>query len=107
MTGATIRNTIIAENDGAETFDGCTVTHSRTESAADGEGNITGDPVFRNAASGDFRLRAGSPCENGGMNLDWMGKPQSISGQSRVRHRLPDMGCYEATSRVGTTVSIR
>lgn len=108
MTGATIRNTIIAENDGAETFDGCTVTHSRTESAVDGEGNITGDPVFRNAASGDFRLRAGSPCENGGMNLDWMGEASiDLLGNPRVRHRLPDMGCYEATSRVGTIVRIR
>ena len=42
---------------------GCnlTVTHSDTEEAIDGEGNISDDPMFVDPASGDFSLDPASP----------------------------------------------
>ena len=43
--------------------------------------SITSDPLFMNAASGDFRLRAGSPCLGAGVAI-----PGITSGQA------PNMG---------------
>jgi len=57
-----------------------------------GEGNIDSDPLFVNAANGNYRLRQGSPCiDRGTLN----GAPEKdIEGNPRqVR---PDIGAYES-----------
>jgi len=61
----------------------------------EGQGNITGNPLFVDSVHGDYRLQAGSPCINAGdpsvappgaVDLD--GRPRTLGG--RV-----DMGAYE------------
>jgi hypothetical protein len=43
-----------------------TVTYSDIEGAFPGTGNIDADPLFRDAANGDYSLSAGSPCLDAG-----------------------------------------
>lgn len=61
-------------------------------------GNIWGDPLFRDAENGDFRTEKGSPCVDAGdpahaPEADFYGQP---------RDALPDIGIYEA---VGNAMS--
>ena len=61
-------------------------------------GNIWGDPLFRDAENGDFRTEKGSPCVDAGdpahaPEFDFYGQP---------RDALPDIGIYEA---VGNAMS--
>ena len=61
-------------------------------------GNIWGDPLFRDAENGDFRTEKGSPCIDAGdpahaPEFDFYGQP---------RDALPDIGIYEA---VGNAMS--
>ena len=61
-------------------------------------GNIWGDPLFRDAENGDFRTEKGSPCVDAG---DPAHAPESdFYGQPR--DALPDIGIYEA---VGNAMS--
>jgi predicted outer membrane repeat protein len=56
-----------------------------------GPGNISEDPLFLNAAGGDYRLQTGSPCRNTGTTD---GAPlDDITGH--LRDAWPDMGAYE------------
>ena len=43
-----------------------TVSYSCIQGGWEGTGNIDADPLFVNAAAGDYRLQAGSPCINTG-----------------------------------------
>lgn len=61
-------------------------------------GNIWGDPLFRDAENGDFRTKKGSPCVDAG---DPAHAPESdFYGQPR--DAFPDIGIYEA---VGNAMS--
>lgn len=65
-----------------------------TSPQANGAGNITNAPLFLNAASGDFRLKAGSPCINTGNNFYAIG-PTDLQGDPRVAGNYVDLGAYE------------
>ena len=60
-------------------------------------GCINADPLFTDAANGDFTLGNNSPCANKGRLLDWMTKDTfDLSGLvPRVSDSYPDIGCYE------------
>lgn len=61
-----------------------------------GTGCVTGDPLFRDAANGDFRLAIGSPCVRKGVWLDWM--TVDFAGNRRVTRpgAKVDIGIYQS-----------
>jgi uncharacterized repeat protein (TIGR03803 family) len=65
-----------------------------------GVGNITNEPAFVNAATGNYRLRTGSPCIDAGTNLsamiqiDLAGRRRPMDG-NRDGFAVFDMGAYE------------
>jgi len=63
-----------------------------------GNNNITADPLF--VSSSDFRLQAGSPCINKGINFFWMSDPgdlgsKDLAGNPRIVNGVVDMGAFE------------
>ena len=70
-----------------------TVAYSCVQGGYDGEGNIATDPLFVDAANGDLRLQAASPCIDTG-TAD--GAPSTdILGVLRPQGAGYDMGAYE------------
>ncbi|MCR4573818.1 MAG: PKD domain-containing protein [Lentisphaeria bacterium] len=72
----------------------------------DSNGNIWGDPLFTDAANGDYSLKAGSPCIDAGdgtaaPEFDYWGKPRmdvvkvADSGKPNDDGACPDIGIYE------------
>jgi hypothetical protein len=60
-----------------------------------GGGNITKNPLFVDAANGDYRLRPESPCINAG-SYYWTTWPQrDFNGNCRLAGSAPDIGCFE------------
>ncbi|MFA5367678.1 MAG: hypothetical protein WC333_07360, partial [Dehalococcoidia bacterium] len=96
----TITNCILWDNSPNEmVIDGYnyTVGYCNIQGGYTGEGNIDSDPLFANAAAGDFRLSAGSPCIDAGSNsapsipaLDFEGDPRILPVWGTV-----DMGVDE------------
>ncbi|MDP2895791.1 MAG: right-handed parallel beta-helix repeat-containing protein, partial [bacterium] len=61
-----------------------------------GEGNISDDPKFVDAAAGDYHVQAESPCIDRGINYYWFAWPQQdLDGNCRLVGERVDMGCYE------------
>ncbi len=60
-----------------------------------GPGNIALDPLFINAAGGDFRLRPDSPCINAGSNEFVFGETD-VAGNPRIISGTVDIGAYES-----------
>lgn len=54
-----------------------------------------GDPLFKDAANGDYRLTAESPCVNAGTTEGVTLSKVDLAGQARSP-RKPDIGCYES-----------
>ena len=71
------------------------ITYSDVEGDWEEEGNIDEDPCFVDPGSGDFHLRAGSPCINAGDPADDYSGQTDIDGQPRVILGRVDMGVDE------------
>jgi hypothetical protein len=80
------------------------VLYCCTTPATTGDGNISDDPRFFNAAGGDFRLRDTSPCIDMGTNAltygDW-----DIEGNPRILDGVVDMGAYEWVPEPGAALA--
>ncbi len=65
-----------------------------------------GDPLFKDAANGDYRLTPESPCVNAGTGEEVTLSVTDLAGNPRVQNRRVDIGCYETLSR-GFSIIIR
>ena len=63
-----------------------------------GEGSIAGDPLFVDAAHGDYRLAANSPCRNAGYARPGDDAATDLAGNARVVGGAIDIGCFEGTA---------
>jgi hypothetical protein len=102
--GSVVTNSIVWNNttgSGVGTNYGgtCTFGYSCTAPLPSGTGNIMSDPLFVNAAGGNYRLASkppASPCNDKGMNLVWMTDAVDLGGNLRIQHDIVDMGAYES-----------
>jgi len=98
----TLANCILWGSTGAEDVCGlpATVTYSDVGTAPpgavlDGTGNISADPSFLDAGTGDYHLRLGSPCINAGTNQAPQLPLLDLDGRPRTQDGVADMGAYE------------
>lgn len=87
-------NTAGGEDDNCHRSNG---SYNDTFPVLPGRGNISADPLFRNAASGNYRLSPGSPCIDTGFGPTDTGR-KDLSGGQRWQGARMDMGAYEAAS---------
>jgi hypothetical protein len=71
------------------------VAYSDVESGSGGTGNISSEPMFTNAAAGDYHLLPSSPCVNRGINQDWMTNATDLDGNPRICCGVVDLGAFE------------
>jgi C1A family cysteine protease/PKD repeat protein len=93
---STLYNSIVWDNvasDGSNTAD-CVAEYCCTLPVVTGAGNVAGPPLFVDAAGGNFRLRADSPCRDAGCNRYVTGG-MDRDGGPRIRRGQVDMGAYE------------
>lgn len=71
-------------------------------------GNMIADPLYEDAASGNYRLQRNSPCVDAGINLAWMDSAVDLDGFGRIdsADQQVDMGAYEVR-KGGTLFLIR
>lgn len=85
-------NTVASfEGVGSGSLTNCCISPSFTYG---GSGNFTDDPSFVDAANGDFRLGAASPCIDAGNAFSSPGN-QDLDGQPRIHGSQIDVGAYE------------
>gem|GEM_PF-2088591 len=119
--GGTVSNSIVYFNTMAKQGGGAVGTESNiwnavssvyytctTNPVVSGSSNISDDPLFVNAAGGDYSLKYApvkSPCIDKGANQAWMDGAKDLAGNTRKTyggvagsHSSPvvDMGAYEA-----------
>jgi uncharacterized delta-60 repeat protein len=72
----------------------CCTTGLTNSGIANVVGNITGDPLFVDASSGDLRLQPASPCIDAG-NIAYAPGPVDLDGNPRIVNGTVDIGAYE------------
>jgi hypothetical protein len=100
----TVANAIIYDNVGlnweniyvsaATRYKHC-CTYPEIPGLNDAGGNITNEPLFVNAAAGNYHVQLDSPCIDAGTNLPWMIGATDLDGNPRIVDGRVDIGCYE------------
>lgn len=103
---ASITNSILWGN-GGELPGSAVLGYSNIEGEGTANGNISEDPLFRDAASHDYRLNNDSPCVNSGYNLPWDLQATDLDGNPRRQGNKVDMGCYESAAKAATLLILR
>ncbi|MCL2104513.1 MAG: leucine-rich repeat domain-containing protein [Kiritimatiellaeota bacterium] len=102
--GCTVNNSVVWGNIGGN-WTNCAVRYSCTTplptGTSDGGGNIDADPLFVDAANGDFRLSANSPCLKAGDVSSVVGT-LDLDGQPRIQNGKVDMGAYQSFQGIRT-----
>ncbi|MDO8631170.1 MAG: LamG-like jellyroll fold domain-containing protein [Phycisphaerales bacterium] len=98
--GATLVNSIVWTNDSAsgveEIVGTANASYCDIEGGWPGFGNIGLDPKFASPATDDFRLRADSPCIDGGdLSIYTTSSLSDLSGHDRTMSGSIDIGAYE------------
>ncbi len=86
------------------------VSHSlfaTADTMDDVEGCKTGDPLFVDVSTRDYRLQRGSPAIDTGLNLAWMQGATDLAGMPRIMMGRVDMGCYETIPPRGTLFLVK
>jgi hypothetical protein len=68
-----------------------------------GIGCISADPLFINAAAGDYRLAADSPCIDAGTNVAYVMSATDFLSLPRTNNGTMDMGAYESAATLSVT----
>ena len=71
------------------------VFYSCSTGVSDCVGSTSADPMFVDAAAGDFRLAPDSPCIDTGVNIASMTNGVDLAGAPRMQGVAMDMGVYE------------
>ena len=84
------------------TTDAPSATYSDIESGFAGAGNISADPLFIDAAGGDYRLSPGSPCIDAGNNAEVPGGIDTdVDGNPRFLDDPDTPDCQQAPGTCG------
>ncbi len=103
VTNGFVRNCIVFLN-GSNNWAGTgTVVFTCSLPLPPGQGNISNDPEFVNASTGNYRLFESSPCVNAGTNayITWS---TDLDGTPRIIDGRVDMGAYEFIPEPGVTL---
>lgn len=107
---ATVANCILAFNDTGvyrlstsltlalshnDVYGNTTANYSNTTDVTGTGGNISADPLFANAATGDFHLTSGSPCIDAGDDGLVTAAELDMGGTPRISGLHVDMGAFE------------
>ncbi|MGD9874689.1 MAG: right-handed parallel beta-helix repeat-containing protein [Kiritimatiellia bacterium] len=96
---AVMDNDASLQNFSSAFFDHC----SSTETLLPGTNNLTGDPLFANPVTNDYRIRYGSVALNTGTNQAWMASATDLYGNPRITGTCVDMGAHEF---IGTSLGV-
>jgi len=97
--GGTLYNCIVYYNTAQErpNYDRSTLWYSCTTPLPEGDGNISAEPMFVDWVGENYRLAAGSPCINAGINAYALTNmaPYDLDGHPRIIGDRVDMGAHE------------
>jgi hypothetical protein len=106
-SSSTLTNCIVWGNFGGtnpQVAGGGAITYSCVQGGATGQGNTSLDPLFVNAALGDLRLSASSPCIDAGSNAAVpSGTVLDVAGHLRFMDILGVTDCPYAAGTCGTS----
>jgi hypothetical protein len=98
VANSVMRNSVAWSNQaptGANYDDTSALFYSCATPLADGEGNLSSDPLLVSAAKGNLRLSLNSPCINAGLNGMSVGEVD-LGGVPRIVDGTVDMGAHES-----------
>ncbi len=104
-----VLNSILWGN-GIDSTGTVTIAYSIIENSTDytdADNNLYANPLFVDAAGGNYRLQRGSPAIDTGLNQPWMVGATDLDGLPRILKGTVDRGCYEAIPPTGSLFFIR